>query len=127
MANYSGVRVEGLNKVVRSLTALGVEVDDLKDGFAEIAAEGAKIAARLAPNKTGALSNTIRGNRAKNKAVVTAGRAKVKYAGAINYGWPKRNIKADRFMQRADAALQPRVPEMLELALKTAIEKNGLS
>ncbi|WBQ02942.1 hypothetical protein [Kribbella sp. CA-293567] len=122
----SGVRVEGLNKVIRSLVALGVDVEDLKDGFAEIAAKGAEIAAGLAPRRKGALAGTIRGNRAKNKAVVTAGRAKVKYAGAINYGWPRRNIRADRFMQRADEQLQPQAVEMLETALTMAINREGL-
>lgn len=122
-----GVRVEGLNKTIRELTKLGVEVDDLKDGFAEIASEGAKIASSLAPRRKGTLAATVRGNRAKNKAVVTAGRAKVRYAGAINYGWPKRGIKASKFMQRADEQLQPKTIEMLEIALQKAIEKRGLA
>lgn len=122
----SGVRVEGLNKVVRGLLALGVDVEDLKDGFAEIAAKGADIAARLAPRQSGALAGTVRGNRAKNKAVVTAGRARVKYAAPINYGWPARSIKANRFMQRADEELQPQAVEMLETALSKAIQREGL-
>lgn len=122
----SGVRVEGLNKVIRSLVTLGVDVDDLKDGFAAIAAKGAELAARFAPHRSGALAGTVRGNRAKNKAVVTAGRARVKYAGPVNYGWPRRNIKADRFMQRADEALQPQAVEMLEAALAEAIKRQGL-
>lgn len=125
MAN--GVRVEGLNKVVRQLVALGADIEDLKDGFSKIADDGARLASSFAPKKTGALSATVRGNRAKNKAVVTAGRAKVRYAGVINYGWPKRSIKASRFMQRADEALQPKALEMLEEALTEAINKKGLS
>lgn len=120
------VRVEGLNKVIKSLQALGVDVEDLKDGFAEIAAKGAEYAARLAPRRSGALAATVRGNRAKNKAVVTAGRAKVKYAGPINYGWPARNIRGSEFMQRADKQLEPEAVEMLEAALQKAITREGL-
>lgn len=122
----SGVRVEGLNKTVRALQGFGVEVQDLKDVFAEIAAEGARLASSFAPVRSGRLAGTVRGNKAKNKAVVIAGRARVPYAGAQNYGWPKRNIKPVMFMQRADAALAPRAVEMLEAGLDRAIGKAGL-
>lgn len=124
MAN--GVRVEGLNKLTRELVKLGADVEDLKDGMAKIADEGAQVASSLAPKRKGKLAATIRGNRAKAKAVVTAGRAKVKYAGAINYGWPARRIKADKFMQRADERMQPRAVELLEEAVQEAIHKAGL-
>lgn len=124
MAN--GVRVEGLNKAVRALVHLGADVEDLKDGFAAIATKGAEIASNLAPKRSGKLAGTVRGNRAKNKAVVTAGRAKVKYAGPINYGWSRRGIRANRFMQRADEQLQPQAVEMLETSLRKAISDAGL-
>jgi hypothetical protein len=123
-----GVRVEGLNQLTRELVRLGVDVEDLKDGMAKIADEGAELAAGLAPRKTGALANSVRGNRAKGKAVVAAGsRARVPYAGPINYGWPARGIRADLFMQRADAKLQPRAVVLLEEAVQHAIRKAGLA
>lgn len=121
------VRVEGLNRAIRSLQRAGAEVSDIKDVFAEIAAEGAAIAARYAPHRSGRLAGTVRGNKAKNKAVVLAGRARVPYAGAINYGWPKRNIKPANFLARADADLQERVPQMLEDGIQRIIERNDLT
>lgn len=121
------VRVEGLNRAVRSLQRAGAEVSDIKDVFAEIAAEGASLAARYAPHRSGRLAGTVRGNKAKNKAVVLAGRARVPYAGAINYGWPKRNIKPANFLARADADLQERVPQMLEDGIQRIIERNDLT
>lgn len=121
------VRVEGLNRVVRSLQQTGADLGDIKQVFAEIAAEGATIAARYAPARSGKLRATIRGNKAKNKAVVLAGRARVPYAGAINYGWPKRNIKPANFLARADADLQERVPQMLEDGIQRIIERNDLT
>lgn len=126
MAIGGGVRIEGLNKVVRGLQDLGVEVSDLKGAFSAISAEGARLASSFAPRVSGALAATIRGNKAKNKATVTAGRAKVRYAGAINYGWPRRKIQPSLFMQRADKALAPRVVPMLEAGLDEAIQKAGL-
>jgi len=120
-------RVEGLNKLTRALTQVGVEIDDLKDVMGSIAALGARLASSFAPTRSGALVKTIRGNRAKGKAVVTAGRARVPYAGPINYGWPKRNIAPARFMQRADAEVAPRAVGMLEDGINEVIQREGLN
>lgn len=114
MSGRAGFRVEGLNQVVRALQQTGVDVEDLKDAFSKIASEGARIAAAEAPHKSGRLSGDVRGNRAKSKAVVTAGRKSVPYAGPINYGWPARGIQAAGFMQAADQQMQPRAVQLLE-------------
>jgi hypothetical protein len=121
------VAVEGLREKIRALEALGVDVDDLKDAFAAIAAEGATLASRLAPRTSGRLAGSIRGNRAKGKAVVTAGRATVPYAGAVNYGWRRRGITASAFMQKADAQLEDRAAALLEENLNTAIQRRALT
>lgn len=125
MVNRVGTKVEGLTSVVRALSELGLEVDDLKDAFSEIAKQGAETASRYAPRKSGRLAADVRGNRAKSKAVVTAGRASVPYAGPINYGWPGRHINPSLFMQRADEEMQPKVIPMLEDEINRKIrEKN---
>jgi hypothetical protein len=120
------VEILGLSKLVRDLQALGVEVDELKDAFGSIAAEGARLAASFAPKRSGALAASVRGNRAKAKAVVSAGRARVKYAGVQNYGWPAHNIAATNFMQRADEALRPTVVPTLEKSIEAMIARKGL-
>jgi len=125
MPAQAGFRVEGLTKVVRALQELGLEVDDLKAAFAQLAAEGAEAAARHAPTRSGALAGSIRGNRAKSKAVVTAGRASIPYAGAINYGWPRRGIAASGFMQKADAEIRPKAVATLEAEINRAIQRKG--
>ncbi|MET9313828.1 hypothetical protein ABZX12_18605 [Kribbella sp. NPDC003505] len=121
-----GVRIQGLREVVRGLEKLGLSVDDLKDAFAPIAAEGARLAAAHVRSRSGRLAGTLRGNRAKSKAVITAGRASVPYAGPQNYGWKRRNIPAQGFMQRADAELAPRSVRLLEAAVNDAIRRSGL-
>lgn len=126
MAVAGGVRVTGLNSTVRALEKLGLDVDDLKAAFGPIAAEAADIAAGYAPRRTGALAASIRGNRSKNKAVVAAGRARVPYAGPINYGWKKRGINPSGFMQKADEEMQPKALDMLEDAIGSAIRRRGL-
>lgn len=122
------VRVEGLNALIRHLEQLGGDVEDLKDVFAGIADKGARLASSFAPHATGRLAASVRGNRAKNKAVVTAGYAsRVPYASVINYGWAKRNIAPARYMQRADDALQPIAIDDLDKGLDAAIRKRGLA
>lgn len=121
-----GVRIDGLNKVVRALQELGLELDDIKGAFSELAQQGARIAAHFVDSRSGRLASTVRGNRAKNKAVITAGRAKVKYAGVQNYGWPKKNIRAQQFMQQADEALKPIAVRELERAINKSIQRRGL-
>ncbi|GAA0978205.1 hypothetical protein ENKNEFLB_02833 [Nocardioides aquaticus] len=125
--NRVGFRVQGLTQVVRALQDLGVDVEDLKGAFSAIAAKGAGLASDFAPKKSGRLASDIRGNRAKSKAVITAGRSSVPYAGPINYGWPKRGIEAAGFMQQADQALQPTVLSELENEINDRIRARGLN
>lgn len=120
------VRVEGLTKTLKALERFGVEVDDLKDVMAGIAEKGARLAEKYAPKRSGALARTVRGNRARGKAVVAAGKARVPYAGAINYGWKKRGIQPALFMQRADQELAPEAVRMLEDGLTEVVRKAGL-
>lgn len=122
----AGVRVEGLNRTLRALRSMGVEVNDLKDAFSKISTTGAGIAARLAPKKSGRLARTVRGNRAQSKAVIRAGFASAPHAGPINYGWPKRNIKASSFMQRADREIEPYALQMLTENIDHLTQRKGL-
>jgi hypothetical protein len=121
-----GVQVEGLRETVRALQRAGIEVQDLKEIFGGIAAEGASVAAGFAPRLTGRLAASIRGNRAKNRSVIAAGRARIPYAGPINYGWRARGIEPSMFMQRADKVMEPRAVQMLDEGLTALIAKVGL-
>lgn len=127
MASSVGFHVDGLNQLVRDLQAVGVEVEDLKEAFSGIAREGAEVAAGFAPRLSGRLAGNIRGNRAKSKAVVTAGGASVPYAAPINYGWAAHNISASGFLQKTDEVMQPRALRELESAINTQIRRRGLS
>lgn len=127
MADRDGFQVVGLREVVRDLEAVGVAVEDLKNAFAKIAEVGRQRASQHAPRRSGALASTIRGNRAKAKAVVAVGNSRaVRYAGPINYGWPARNIPADGFMQKADQEMRPIALGMLEMEINSQIRKRGL-
>lgn len=127
MSDRDGFRVEGLRELTRNLEQLGADVEDLKDAFGAIATEGAERAAFHAPKVSGTLAATIRGNRAKSKAVVTAGRARVPYAPAINYGYPAHNIEPSRFMQKADQDLRPFAIEKLNDEVRHRIRARGMN
>jgi hypothetical protein len=122
-----GVEIFRLGETMRALESLGVEVEDLKDVMGSISAEGARLAAEYAPVRSGKLRKSIRGNRAKSRAAITAGKKRVPYAGPINFGWRKRHIQPSEFMQRADRALQARVPEMLTEGIQRLINERNLS
>lgn len=122
----TGIRIEGLTAVTRALLEVGLEVDDLKDAFSAIAEEGARRAAQYAPRLTGRLAGDVRGNRARSKAVITAGRSSVPYAGPINYGWAAHHIAASGFMQKADADWQPYSLRRLEQEINQQIARRGL-
>jgi len=121
------VKVEGLTKLTRGLKAVGLEVEDLKDAFSSIASRGARLAASFVHSRTGRLAGDIRGNRAQSKAVVTAGRASVPYAGPINYGWAARNIEGAFFMQKASDAMEPIALTQLSQEIDKQIKKRGLA
>lgn len=122
----SGIKVDGLRQVLRDLSQLGVELDDFKESFSKIATRGADLASSLVHSKSGRLAGSIRGNRAKNKSVVIAGRASIPYAGAQNYGWEVRNIEPQLFLQRAEERLEPQLVPWLEDELNDKIKRRGL-
>lgn len=121
-----GVRVVGLKETVRSLQAFGAEVDDLKDVFQPIAARAAEFASGQVDSDSGRLAGSVRGNRAKGRAVVTAGRASVPYAGAQNYGWPARNIPAQDFFGATDRHMEPVALGLFQAGVDRLITRKGL-
>jgi hypothetical protein len=102
-----------------------VEVSDLKEAHARIATEGAETAQGFTPRRSGKLAGSARGNRAKNKAQVIFGRASVRYAGPILYGWPRRGIKPARTIERTDAEMATRAPQIFEQELGRIFTKYG--
>lgn len=119
------IRVQGVHEVQRNLARLGLRVSDLD--FRAIANEGMRLAARFAPARSGALRASIKASSSNSKAVVRAGGGALKYAGVINYGWGRRNIKPAHFLQRADAVLRRTAPADLQRQLNRIIRTQGMS
>lgn len=123
----AAVEIRGLNEVVRNLKMFGVSAEDLKEANSIISGKVARDAAAAAPKKTGRLSDSVRGNRQQRKASVIAGGSSVRYAGVIEYGYPKRNIKAQPFIRRAGWTNQQFIIEQYEKNINSLINKYGFN
>lgn len=123
----SGIAVSGLREFTRNLERAGVDVEELKDVMGRVASEAADTMQPFVPSRSGKLRASVRGNRAKGKAVVTIGTARVPYAAAIQYGWPARNIKPARFVERTDAVMEDRAVQLLEEGWGDIAERHGLA
>lgn len=106
MAREAGVRILGVDALVRSLKTAADTIDELKDAHkraGDIVADEAEL---RAPRRTGALAGSIKAARQAKRARVQAGRAAVPYAGPIHWGWPARNIEAQPFLTDAATATE---------------------
>jgi hypothetical protein len=119
-----GVRVEGLDQLLRDLRKAGVEVNEIKDAMGKVAAIGAQLAAGFAPSRTGRLRRSIRGSRQVRRAIVRAGGARLPYVAPINYGWRARGITAAHFMQRVDEPIGPIAVRLLDDELGAIIGRH---
>ena len=123
----AGVYVNGLRDITRSLEAAGVDVEELKDVMGTVAAEAADTMRGFVPTRSGRLRDSVRGNRAKGKAVVSIGGARVPYASPIQYGWAARNIKPAHFIEKTDAVMETRAVQLLEDGWGAIAERHGLT
>ena len=97
-----GFEVEGLHKLRRALIKLD---DAAREDFKQAGYQAAEIvvdeAKRLVPVRSGRLGKTIRAHKVVSGAKVSAGRTRVPYAGAIHFGWARRNIRPNPFLYDA--------------------------
>lgn len=121
------IRIEGINKTVRKLKQAGADAQDMKDLMHSIGEMVVGKAQASVPKASGTLAETIRAGRGQTKAVVRAGGAKAPYAGAINYGWPARNIRPTRFLNDAANSNRGEAIQMLEQGFQEIIRRNDLA
>ena len=96
------IEIEGLHKMRRALIKLD---DAARQDFKQAGYQAAEIvvdeAKRLVPVRSGRLGKTIRAHKVVSGAKVSAGRTTVPYAGAIHFGWARRNIRPNPFLYDA--------------------------
>ncbi|MFB7675596.1 HK97 gp10 family phage protein [Kitasatospora purpeofusca] len=131
------VRVEGLDELKRAMRQL--KDSDLNKRVREVNKQAAEIvkpeARKTAPSghrspkdskkyKPGKLERSITVLASANSAVIKAGSAsRVPYAGAIHFGFPRRRIRANRFLFRAMARTSDEVSEAYEREITDVIRE----
>jgi hypothetical protein len=91
-------KVEGLDRLVRTLKRAALDVSDLKEAHANAGRIVVADAVPRAPHRSGKLAGSIRTTRQARRARVVAGRSSVPYAGPIHWGWQARGIRANPFI-----------------------------
>ncbi len=100
-ASKGQVRVEGVREVQRALKQLEADAADLKTAHMAVSSQLVPGIAQRTPRRTGALASSWQPGATKTRARLTSTR---RYAGVIEYGWPKRGIEPARMVRDTIAA-----------------------
>ena len=115
----SQLQLKGAAQLAKGLRQAGADLKDLRDINEQAAQIVAPAAKALAPQRSGRLAKSI-----QKAGVVRAGNnGKVKYAGVINYGWPKHNIKATMFANKAAKNTEPQWTQLYADAVQKIINR----
>ena len=106
------------------LQKMEIDLKDFKAINRLIAENVANEARGRAPRDTGTLAGDVRAGATKTRAYVSVGRKRIRYAGPIHFGWPKRNIEPNPFLyeamdSRADDVREVYAKRVDELAMRT--------
>lgn len=118
------VTVDGLNRLVRALRAAGDGIDDLKAAHQQVGAMVAAGAAARAPRRSGKLASSVKAAKQANRVRIMVP-ARVRYAGVIHYGWPKRGIVARPFILDAAEQLETEWIGVYTAAVQAVLDKVG--
>lgn len=94
---FIGVRVEGLNRFVRTMRQAGADMEDLKEANRKVADFVLPYALALTPIDDidgGDLLHTGRSSGTAREAIIRFGNKSVPYAGVTHYGYPSGGAKS---------------------------------
>lgn len=115
------LNTKGLRQTANQFRRAGVDMQQLKGAYKEMAGVVKKDIKTVVPHRSGDLERSLRSSATQKSGVVRAGNKSVVYAGVINYGWPKHNIKAQQFMQRGLALSEDEVVKLYAEAIEDAL------
>lgn len=124
MAEPARFEVEGSRELRATMRKAGANMRDFTAANRTASAIVARDASARAPRLTGALAGSVRAGASQSSGIVRAGGARLPYAGPIHWGWPARNISAQRFATEAAAATEPTWSEVYFAELERII--NGV-
>ena len=121
------LRVEGLSKTLRALSAAGAASEEMRDLMHSLGMVVVNAAVPKAPVKSGRLADSVRAGKGKTKAVVRAGGARVPYAGRVHYGDPHAGgIAPHEFLVDALRATRNSIFSELDQGIADLLRKNQL-
>lgn len=118
----ASLQVEGARQLRRTLKEAGDDLSDLKDVYGAVATLVAWRGQATAPRRSGKLSQSVRGNRAASKSVIMAGTAKIRYAPAIHWGWPRRHISANPWLSQAAQSTEGQWTELYAQGVQEVLD-----
>jgi len=108
--------VTGASELADTMDAVASGLDSLE--LADLARTAETLARRFAPQDTGRLARSLTGRHADNRVTVATS---LPYAPAVNYGVPRRGIRATHFMQRVDGAIEADVTSSVSAAVERLV------
>lgn len=116
------LNAKGMTAVARQFRAAGVDMQRLKGAYKKMAGVVKSNAKTTVPVRSGTLKRSIRSSATQKAGVVRAGSGKVPYAGVINYGWPRHNIKSTHFLERGLEMSEGEVVALYAQAIDDALD-----
>ena len=116
------VRVVGARRLVRTMKAAGVELDDLTAVHRSVGEVALDAVRPEVPVRSGRLRGDLRQSAAKRRTSLMVGRAGVPYALPIHWGWAARNIEANPFVTRGLARHEAEIVGEFESGVEAILD-----
>lgn len=103
----AGIEVRGSKELRRTMKRAGEDLSELKDAHMGAARMVVGLALPNAPRRTGRLAASVRPGASNTAATIRAGGARLPYAAAIHWGWPRRGISAQPWLSQTAQQSEP--------------------
>jgi hypothetical protein len=117
-----GVKVSGVREVQAAMKALEAEAKDLKAAHLAVSSALVPGVATRSPRRSGTLASSWKAGATKGRARITS---TTRYAGPIEYGWPKRGIEPARMVRDTVDASHAEILETYERELERLAKGEG--
>lgn len=114
----AGIRVEGADRLRRTMRQAGQDLGQLREAHAAAAAIAGATGKLRAPKDSGTLAGNVRWSGTTTAAILRVGSARVPYANPIHWGWPARGIRANPFLSYAARSTEAQWTQVYEKAVE---------
>lgn len=123
----ASITIKGVDEVKSSLNKLANDIEDSSDTIQSLGSVLANKASAIAPQQSGRLAASV-GYKFENGSLqIYAGNETVPYAGVIEYGYPKRNIKEQPYLRPAVNNNMGMIEQKYNEQIENSIKKYNLN